>query len=196
MSLNALGYIRSHSSAVIPESSLEIKNSLDLNSQKIANLATPTAAGDAANKAYVDSKIPRFASLQVTETKIDGSAGGGLGGSQVPITAVDPILTPDIELNGNILTFRASGTVLLTGSFRVLNSADDVLSRNISLYFAGALLGTYTVGQAERGTIMISRVLTVNQGDSGAFGVNWGTNLPEGQSCTMEETQIAVRLYR
>ena len=31
---------------------------LDMNSQKITNLATPTASTDGANKAYVDLKLP------------------------------------------------------------------------------------------------------------------------------------------
>ena len=72
--------------AVIPNpghgtSDLEGDASLNMNSQKITNLATPTADGDATTKAYVDAAGGGIKYWQIVNTaaSFNGSLGGRTG---------------------------------------------------------------------------------------------------------------------
>ncbi len=78
-----------------PDAKLDVAGVIDLNSNKIVNVATPTAANDAANKAYVDSVVGgggapeyRVYTSSTTWTKPAGltaviveAVGGGGGGN-------------------------------------------------------------------------------------------------------------------
>jgi hypothetical protein len=92
-------------------------SSVDLNNQKITNLATPTAAGDATNKAYVDSAV------------------AGLNWKQ----AVHLVATANVALTGSTNTLVIDGHSALDstddGIYRLLLTAQSTGTENgIYLY--------------------------------------------------------------
>jgi len=101
-------------------------NNIDLNNNKIINLATPTLATDAANKSYVDSTVSG-ASITLTGA-VTGTGSGTIN------TTLTPITTSQISnFNSSVTAFRLDQfavpiTSLNINSQKIVNLATPTLS--------------------------------------------------------------------
>lgn len=130
--------------------------SVSLNSQKITNLATPTADTDAANKGYVDSvaqgidvkascRVATTAALP-TVTYANGTAGVGatLTASAVGVLTIDGIAT----VLGNRILVKNQATQLQNGIYTVTTEgtagAAFVLTRSTDMDLAAEFPSAFT----------------------------------------------------
>lgn len=94
-------------------------SSLNMNSQKIVSLATPTASGDAVNKTYADG-IPGSFNVSLS---------GAVSGSGVANTTISTVLSSTLSMQGNTQTFDF-GTSRNQTKFYIKNNYSGDISSN------------------------------------------------------------------
>lgn len=85
-------------------------NQINMNDNKIINLATPTLATDAATKAYVDSSAPTGENL--TDVLTNGNNGGGLN-----MTNIGTIMCNSLSTTTDITAAVITAPVIQAGSY-------------------------------------------------------------------------------
>jgi hypothetical protein len=161
---------------------------LNLNNQKIINLAMPTISTDAANKSYVDSK---FSSAGTVTSIIAGTglSGGTITGSGTIALANISGFSPGQYTWPNSLTINAQGQVIgansgnqpitsivSTSGLTVNTSAGQAL---INMFNTGVAPGTYT-WPAGFSVNSLGQLTSVTS--SGSFPVNRLENYPSNSS--------------
>ena len=123
---------------------------VDLNSNKITNLTTPTVGSEAANKTYVDSAISAIPAGTITLTgNVTGSGTVGSSFATTLALRLNQILTPNaaVAMGGFKLTGLATGTV---GTDAVnLTQMNTAISAGVSagtVTLTGNVTGSGTVG--------------------------------------------------
>lgn len=135
---------------------VQFGNAINMNSNKIINLATPTANTDAANKAYVDTKVASISTSSIVS-----------GDSKIEIIdtgAGSVVVTVD---GTSAMTVDASG-VVVTGNFTVQGTTTTVNSNTVSV--ADNIV---TLNSDATGTPTQNAGIEVERGDEANVQLRW-----------------------
>jgi hypothetical protein len=154
-----------------------ISGTLDMNNNKITNLTTPTAASEAANKSYVDTKTTDMATSSSVSTAITTALGSSGSQENQPTVRRD-----DTRTSTCYLTFIDSADLPTNSSSkRALLRAEQNLyfvtgtNTLVTTEFQGALVGNAnTASQAYNAVTDTTFRIGNNVGTESAFLLNGG----------------------
>lgn len=187
---------------------------VSLNSQKITNLATPTAASDAANKQYVDDTVASISwknEVRAATTVAGTLASSFANGSTIDGIALatgDRILIKDqaTQTENGIYTVNASGAPT-----RATDADSDTDFKGAAVFVANGTTnggtrwvcnttGTITLGSTNLTFVQFGGGSTYTAGNgltlaANDFNVGAGTGITVGADTVSIDTSVVVRKY-
>ncbi|RME23566.1 MAG: hypothetical protein D6800_09655, partial [Candidatus Zixiibacteriota bacterium] len=141
---------------------VEINGQLDMQGNKIVDLATPTAGTDAANKAYVDAQIGSLTDEYVTGASFSGTTTKTLTltrnvGSNIVATFTDYNTdNQTLSISGSNLSISGGNTVDISSAFSDDWSAsgNDIYNNNSGNVLIGATSGSQAKFDVRGGAII------------------------------------------
>ena len=141
--------------AMLLDGSQAMTGDMDLGSNKIVNLSSPTASGDAANKAYVDSQV---SDLSDASMLLDGSqamnADMNLGGNK--ITSLATPTAPEDATNKAYVDTKV-GSIVFVEDLKIPMTASGAIAEGSPVYLV--LTADETIAEADATNSDTSRVI-------------------------------------